>query len=343
MILSVLVDKTNQLLRIVKDADQLSDAINELRAFNARETVSRFNLARLTILLDNCYYTLYYCMDVNARAMNSNSSSIYSPKEYFTAKILTPELTSLQNHTLSEYLDRSVSAKGREQLNAVWGSLLTGATSSTTGTSSTSKAKNPLLDVHFARWREGVCLLSVLGAIPDTSETSKLTSSCRPQVIEKGETPTMKGTDPLMPTALRQWNDGCRVWPCHLYSFATPTVAALDKLASLAPLVEIGAGTGYWAHLLRTHATFESIVAYDKDPPSAQGRVLKPNDYHGKSKAWTAVRKGGPEVAAQHTTSTLFLCYPPPDNAMGLLALRAYKGDCVAYVGELYLLHYLYI
>lgn len=287
---------------------------------------------RLAILLDNCYYTLYYCSDVNARAVGS-SSPIFSPKEYFTTKILTPELTELQNHTLAQYLQRSVSAAGLEQLSAVWGGLLTGITTSPTPVS-TSKARNPLLEVHFARWRESVCLLSVLGMIPDTSETSKLSSSLRPQVLEKGDTPTMKGTDPLMPTALRQWNDGCRVWPCHLYAFATPTVAALDKLASLAPLCEIGAGTGYWAHLVRTHASSESIVAYDKDPPSSVGRVLKGNDYHGKSRAWTAVRKGGPEVAAQHTVSTLFLCYPPPDSAMGLLALRAYKGDTVAYVGE---------
>ena len=287
---------------------------------------------RLAILLDNCYYTLYYCMDVNARAFNT-TSPVFSPKEYFTSKILTPESTTLQNQALKEYLDRSVSETGRAQLSDVWGNLLPFNSSNT---SASSKVKNPLLDVHFARWRESVCLLSTLELIPDTSETSKLLTSCRPQVIPKGETPTMKGTDPLLPVVLRQWNDGCRIWPCHLYSFATPTVPALEKLAGLAPLVEIGAGTGYWAHMVRTFtSTPESIIAYDKDPPCSLGRVVKGNDYHGKSRAWTAVRKGGPEAAAQHSQATLFLCYPPPDNAMGLLALRAYKGDCVCYVGEL--------
>ena len=46
MILSIVLDKATPLLRTVKDADQLMEAINELRAFNTREKVSRFNITR---------------------------------------------------------------------------------------------------------------------------------------------------------------------------------------------------------------------------------------------------------------------------------------------------------
>src|ERR1019366_9271626 len=35
------------------------------------------------------------------------------------------------------------------------------------------------------------------------------------------------------------------------YAYAIPNDAALDRLASLGPIVEVGAGAGYWAHLLR--------------------------------------------------------------------------------------------
>ena len=35
------------------------------------------------------------------------------------------------------------------------------------------------------------------------------------------------------------------------YAFAIPSDEALDALADVSPLVEMGAGTGYWAYLLR--------------------------------------------------------------------------------------------
>ncbi len=102
---------------------------------------------RLAILLDNCYYTLYYCMDVNARAFNT-TSPVFSPKEYFTTKIVTPETTALQNQTLKEYLERSVSEAGRAQLSDVWGNLLPFNSSHTGASDKASKVKNPLLDVY---------------------------------------------------------------------------------------------------------------------------------------------------------------------------------------------------
>ena len=46
MLLTATLDKVAALHRSVRDADQLMEAINELRAFNAREKVSRFTIAR---------------------------------------------------------------------------------------------------------------------------------------------------------------------------------------------------------------------------------------------------------------------------------------------------------
>src|SRR3979411_2575044 len=42
-----------------------------------------------------------------------------------------------------------------------------------------------------------------------------------------------------------------RVWCVRRYAFAVPTDAALATLGRYAPIVELGAGTGYWAFLLR--------------------------------------------------------------------------------------------
>lgn len=324
------------------DLAQFMTALNELRGFQARALQSDYNLLRLTTLLDNCFYTLHYCLDLHRRtsANQRTKTFIAAPHTYFINTILSIEDAAVQNNILKEYIDRSISAKGRAALERIWGSLLTQCSASSSNStananaSATHKSKNPLLDLHFARWRESVCLLTALALIPEVSQVSQLIASCRPQVLDDPTHATMKGADPLLPPFLRQWNDGCRIWPCHLYSFATPTTEALAKICSFSPVTEIGAGTGYWAHMLRTFSPTTQVIAYDKDPCSAQGKVIKPNDYHGGSKAWTNVLKGGPEVAANHTAGCLFLCYPPPDNAMGLLALRAYKGSTVCYVGK---------
>lgn len=49
------------------------------------------------------------------------------------------------------------------------------------------------------------------------------------------------------------------------YSWAIPNAAALRALAAAAPLIEIGAGNGYWAYLLRQLGV--DILAFDANPP----------------------------------------------------------------------------
>ncbi|CAE7569420.1 unnamed protein product, partial [Symbiodinium microadriaticum] len=111
----------------------------------------------------------------------------------------------------------------------------------------------------------------------------------------------------------------------HLYSYAVPSEPALRRLAAEAPLLEIGAGTGYWAYLLRRR----SVVVHAYDIRLARDD----NDYHGHSPAWTRVERGGPEAAANHAGSALFLCYPPPGN-MALQVLNFFPGNRVLLVGE---------
>lgn len=52
----------------------------------------------------------------------------------------------------------------------------------------------------------------------------------------------------------------------ELFSFAIPTEEVVAHLASLSPILEIGAGTGYWAHELRLAGA--DVVATDPDPYS---------------------------------------------------------------------------
>ena len=71
------------------------------------------------------------------------------------------------------------------------------------------------------------------------------------------------------------------------YSHAIPTDEALDTIAEHAPLVELGAGTGYWAALLRLRGC--DVAAYDIAPP-APGKYV--NKYHHRT--YTDVLPGGP-------------------------------------------------
>ncbi len=115
------------------------------------------------------------------------------------------------------------------------------------------------------------------------------------------------------------------------YAHAIPNKDALDALVELAPLVELGAGTGYWAWLLRRRGV--DILAFDTCPPIDAGHD---NLYHRNADAvgtcWTTVQPGGPEQAVAFPDRTLFLCWPPQTN-MAEQALQQYLGQCLALVG----------
>ena len=53
----------------------------------------------------------------------------------------------------------------------------------------------------------------------------------------------------------------------HAIGYAAPSEEALATLAEHAPLVELGAGTGYWSAVLQQRGV--DIVAFDSEPPSA--------------------------------------------------------------------------
>jgi hypothetical protein len=116
-----------------------------------------------------------------------------------------------------------------------------------------------------------------------------------------------------------------------LFSWAIPTDTAIGLLARYAPLVECGAGMGYWTALLRARGA--DVIAYDRTPPGRKAR----NPYHRRVRPpWTEIRRGASaDAASRHADRTLVLCWPPyEDDAASYAALRAYRGEVVIYVGE---------
>lgn len=118
-----------------------------------------------------------------------------------------------------------------------------------------------------------------------------------------------------------------RVWCVRRYAFAIPTDAALTTLAHYAPIVELGAGTGYWAFLLRSRGV--DCVAYDSAPPD---RVPNPNRF--RPLTWTRVEQGDVDTLAAHADRALFLCWPSYRDPFASRALAAYAGTTLLYIGE---------
>ena len=113
---------------------------------------------------------------------------------------------------------------------------------------------------------------------------------------------------------------------CARYAWAIPDDPALDALAALGPIVEAGAGSGYWAALLAARGV--DVVAYDAVVPGTA-----PSEF-GHWLMWHPVRAGGPERLAGHDDRALLLCWPPYDDPFAHDCLRAYTGTTVAYIGE---------
>ena len=116
-----------------------------------------------------------------------------------------------------------------------------------------------------------------------------------------------------------------------LFAWAIPSDAALEALARYAPLVECGAGTGYWLALLQARGV--DAIGYDLAPLGAVGANL----FHLRAKgSWAEVRQGSAVGAARkHAERALVLCWPPyDDDDASYAALRAYRGDTVVHIGE---------
>ncbi|WP_051899358.1 hypothetical protein [Sciscionella sediminilitoris] len=115
--------------------------------------------------------------------------------------------------------------------------------------------------------------------------------------------------------------------PKRHYAWAIPNDEALTAINSHAPhgLVELGAGNGYWASLLRERDV--DVLAYDPAPPGT------PSDSHD-GHAWSEVLTGNHTAIDHHGDRTLLLVWPSYDKPWAAEAVQRYTGNTVCYVGE---------
>jgi hypothetical protein len=123
---------------------------------------------------------------------------------------------------------------------------------------------------------------------------------------------------------------------CSYIAWAIPNTSAIQTLLSLGPIIEIGAGTGYWAYILTKHGG--DVIAYDMQD-SHEGQCYRFRH--------SLVQNGGVEQIQQkcHSHRTLLLSWPDiveesvaddgDRGSFGLDCLSHYTGDMLAYIGEL--------
>ena len=111
-------------------------------------------------------------------------------------------------------------------------------------------------------------------------------------VVKEGLTPgtyegTMRGSDPTISESLRLFWDSQRDRAAQIYAFAVPNHAVIDALkkwTSSRGVVEVGAGTGYWARYIQCKGW--DVTPYDICPPGVSNKM---NDYHGDLPQHTTV------------------------------------------------------
>jgi hypothetical protein len=218
----------------------------------------------------------------------------------------------------------------------------------TSSSLSTGTTSDEIINGVNAWWKAGEAKTGWdLQKIPQTDYTTANTISCCSDVNNTllhlyGELCAFK---PLTPNDSRDTIEERFEWRtclCVYFAWAVPNERALNLLKSLKkPILEIGAGTGYWAYLLGDRGV--DIVAYDME---------ESHDGHKHRFRHSMVRDGGVEQAAlcskdgdEHKGRALFLCWPDivGDSAsddkdrgtFGFDCLKTYDGDTVIYVGEL--------
>jgi len=152
--------------------------------------------------------------------------------------------------------------------------------------------------------------------------SAHFTVLCNPYLEFFRRLPPSFRRDPSVPIGADELQlPGWLAWKAAVarhFAWAVPTEPAIATIRRHADRVlEIGAGSGYWAWLMRQGGI--AVAAYDTSPPPS---------------TWTEVRSGDASMASYDPADALFLCWPPWASDMAYEALARHRGDRFIFVGE---------
>ena len=137
----------------------------------------------------------------------------------------------------------------------------------------------------------------------------------------------------MAPTRAERWLQGhnpdihadgwARDQHIEMFGFAVLNRATVEFLRPYGPLLEVGAGLGYWAYELRQAGM--DVAATDPH----QTENWPENAVWTPAKRLTATR-----AIARYPGRNLLMCWPDRDKPWAAQALRAFRGARAVYVGE---------
>lgn len=112
------------------------------------------------------------------------------------------------------------------------------------------------------------------------------------------------------------------------YGWGMPLDSSLcwlrDRLQGT-PVIEVGAGAGYWSSLLKARSV--DVIATDLQQIKSNGFTI--------GSGFTHVRQqDAVQAASENSDRALMLVWPPPASSMADSSLEAYEGDLLVYVGD---------
>jgi hypothetical protein len=111
------------------------------------------------------------------------------------------------------------------------------------------------------------------------------------------------------------------------FSICTPDdIAWMKQLIGDRAVVELGAGRGYWAWMLRQAGV--TVHPYDPHIPGDD------NFYFTTRKKFTRVLRRDHTVVKEHGADVLLMSWPGYETSWAYEALRDYAGDMLIYAGE---------
>ena len=120
----------------------------------------------------------------------------------------------------------------------------------------------------------------------------------------------------------------------NLYGYAVPSHQAMNAIHAFSPngVLELGAGLGYWAHVMR----YSGIDTLAVDIHDARNNPYFPYSQfgtHNEPRAWTSMETTITPEELTNTNKALMLCWPDVDS-FASKSLSLYGGDHFIYVGE---------
>jgi hypothetical protein len=110
------------------------------------------------------------------------------------------------------------------------------------------------------------------------------------------------------------------------YSYAILTEDMVNRFKKFQPILEVGAGLGYWAYEFQ-----KQKIDYIATDPFPEDDTYFPKD----APKWTQVEALSADKAVQqYPNRTLLMCWPGYGCDWAYKALKLYQGNFLIYVGE---------